>query len=60
MNQQDVNALKNFDFLASSFAHMSERGQAVDLKAVTGNMSAEQKAWFQQRYEFYLKHPEEV
>lgn len=46
MNRQDINALKNFDFLARSFARMHVLGQPVDIDAVTGNMSDEQQAWF--------------
>ncbi len=39
MKRQDINALKNFDFLARSFARMYALGQPVDIDAVTGNMS---------------------
>ncbi len=55
MNKQNLHALKNFDFLARSFARMYALGQPVDIQAVTGNMNAEQKAWFRERYEQYRK-----
>lgn len=58
MNQQDINALKNFDFLARSFARMHALGQPVDIDAVTGNMSDEQQAWFRERYDHYRKQAE--
>jgi hypothetical protein len=45
MKRQDLNAVKNFDFLARSFARMYAMGQPVDIDAVTGNMT-EQKQWF--------------
>ena len=52
---KDLQAVKNFDFLASSFARMYTLGQAVDIRAVTGNMNMEQKAWFLGRYEYYCQ-----
>jgi hypothetical protein len=51
----DLLAVKNFDFLARSFARMFALGQPVDIRAVTGNMSREQKAWFHERYEHYCR-----
>lgn len=50
---------KNFDFLARSFARMCAQGEPVDIEAVTGNMSDEQKCWFQHRYEGYRKQAEQ-
>ncbi|OAT19532.1 hypothetical protein M977_02766 [Buttiauxella gaviniae ATCC 51604] len=41
---KDLQAVKNFDFLARSFARMYALGQALDIRAVTGNMNMEQKA----------------
>ncbi|ELW2865962.1 cell surface composition regulator GlgS [Salmonella enterica] len=58
MNQQERDALKNFDFLARSFVRMHALGQPVDINAVTGNMSDEQQAWFRERYEHYRKQAE--
>ena len=58
MKRQDINALKNFDFLARSFARMYVLGQPVDIDAVTGNMSNEQQAWFRERYDHYRKQAE--
>lgn len=58
MNQQDLQAMNNFDFLARSFARMHSVGRPVDLKAVTGNMSDEQRAWFRERYEHYRREVE--
>ncbi|WP_034460786.1 hypothetical protein [Buttiauxella noackiae] len=52
---KELQAVKNFDFLASSFARMHALGQAVDIRAVTGNMDMEQKAWFLGRYEYYCQ-----
>ena len=52
MNKR-IYAVENLDFLARSFAHMHARGQAIDINAVTGNMSKEQKAWFQEHYDRY-------
>ncbi|ADO50063.1 cell surface composition regulator GlgS [[Enterobacter] lignolyticus] len=58
MKTQDLQALNNFDFLARSFARMYALGEPVDIGAVTGNMNAEQKAWFRARYEHYRKQAE--
>ena len=55
MNQQDINALKNFDFLAQSFARMNAQGQPVDLQAIVGNMDEAHREWFCQRYEIYCR-----
>ncbi len=55
MNQQDQNALKNFDFLARSFARMYSTGHPVDIDAVTGNMTPEQQTWFRARYQHYCQ-----
>lgn len=55
MQTQDPQALTNFDFLARSFAHMQALGQPVDIRAITGNMSEQQGAWFRARYEHYRK-----
>ncbi|EHM3440167.1 glycogen synthase [Salmonella enterica] len=43
MNQQDLHALKNFDFLARSFARMYALGQPVDIDAVTGDIRDEHR-----------------
>ncbi|WP_449542697.1 cell surface composition regulator GlgS [Enterobacter ludwigii] len=58
MNRQELHALKNFDFLARSFARMHALGQPIDVAAVIGNMSAEQQAWFRERYDHYRKQAE--
>jgi len=58
MKKQDLHALSNFDFLARSFARMYALGEPVDIGAVTGNMNAEQKAWFEERYEHYRTQAE--
>ncbi|AYL73742.1 TPA: glycogen synthesis protein GlgS [Citrobacter freundii] len=55
MNEPNLNALSNFDFLARSFARMYSEGFPIDIKAITGNMSGEQKAWFCLQYERYCK-----
>ena len=53
--KKDLQEVKNFDFLARSFARMQALGQDVDIQAVTGNMNMEQKVWFQVRYEHYCQ-----
>lgn len=58
MNEQDLHALNNFDFLARSFARMHALGQQVDIRAVTGNMDEAQQAWFRERYEYYRQQAE--
>lgn len=57
MQIQDPQALTNFDFLARSFAHMQALGQPVDIRAITGNMSEQQGAWFRARYEITESRP---
>ena len=53
MNHNDMYSMKNFDFLARSFARMHAQGQPVDLQAIVGNMDEEHREWFCQRYELY-------
>ncbi len=55
MNQRNLKDLQNFDFLAKSFARMHAAGYRVDIKKITGNMSAELRVWFLERYEQYCK-----
>ncbi|WP_072438293.1 cell surface composition regulator GlgS [Enterobacter sp. NFIX03] len=55
MKKQDLNAVRNFDFLARSFARMYAMGQPVDIDAVTGNMTEEQKQWFLEHYNHYCQ-----
>ncbi|EOW3238561.1 glycogen synthesis protein GlgS [Citrobacter freundii] len=55
MNQRNLKDLHNFDFLAKSFARMNAAGYRVDVKKITGNMSAELRVWFLERYEQYCK-----
>ena len=55
MNGHQQKSLANFDFLARSFARMQAMGHAIDIQAVTGNMSDEQKLWFCERYQRYLE-----
>lgn len=51
--KRDLQTVNNFDFLARSFAHMQASGRQVNLQAVTGNMSREQKMWFCERFNQY-------
>ncbi|POP41520.1 glycogen synthesis protein GlgS [Superficieibacter electus] len=55
MNQQKLNDLQNYDFLAKSFARMCATGHRVDITTITGNMSAELRVWFLERYDQYCK-----
>lgn len=55
MNEHNPYSVTNFDFLARSFARMQAMGRPVDIGAVTGNMNDEQKVWFRERYQRYLK-----
>lgn len=55
MNHNDMYSMKNFDFLARSFARMRAQGQPVDLQAIVGNMDEEHREWFCQRYELYCR-----
>ncbi|EIC0518915.1 glycogen synthase [Salmonella enterica subsp. enterica serovar Chester] len=50
----DIYALHNFEFLAITFAQMAAQGRAVDIGAVTGNMDEEHRAWFTERYRYWL------
>lgn len=60
MNQQKRDGLNNFDFLARSFARTHALGYPVDIDAVTGNMSDEEKVWFRKRYEHYREQAEQA
>lgn len=60
MQKQDPQALTNFDFLARSFARMQSLGRPVNIHAVTGNMSEQQRNWFEARYELYRKQAEKA
>lgn len=55
MNHNDMYSMKNFDFLARSFARMHAQGQPIDLQAIVGNMDEEHREWFCQRYELYCR-----
>ena len=59
MNHHDLYSMKNFDFLALSFARMYAQGHAVDLQAIVGNMDEAQREWFCQRYELYCRQVSE-
>lgn len=55
MNHNDMYSMKNFDFLARSFARMHAQGHSVDLQAIVCNMDEEHREWFCQRYELYCR-----
>lgn len=55
MKNNEMYLMKNFDFLAQSFARMNAQGQPVDLQAIVGNMDEEHREWFRQRYELYCR-----
>ena len=59
MNHNELYSMKNFDFLALSFARMYAQGHAVDLQAIVGNMDEAQREWFCQRYELYCRQVSE-
>jgi hypothetical protein len=59
MNHHELYSMKNFDFLALSFARMYAQGHAVDLQAIVGNMDEAQREWFCQRYELYCRQVSE-
>lgn len=48
-----LQAVNNFDFLARSFADMYASGRHIDIQAITGNMTAEQRKLFMERYAYY-------
>lgn len=51
----NIYSLKNFDFLARTFAIMQVEGHPVDLNAITGNMDEEHRRWFCERYSYYCQ-----
>ena len=55
MKKNDMYLMKNFDFLAQSFARMNAQGQPVDLQAIVGNMDEAHRECFCQRYELYCR-----
>jgi hypothetical protein len=55
MGEAELMALKNFDFLARSFARMRAQGHKVDVAAITGNMTDAQRAWFCERFQRYCE-----
>lgn len=56
MELQSIQSVRNFDFLARSFAHMAVMGLSVNLNEITGNMPKELRNWFCRRYIQYYKH----
>ena len=54
-----INSLKNFDYLARTFAIMQVEGHPVDINAVTGNMDDEHRRWFCERYAYYCQKERE-
>lgn len=55
MGEAELMALKNFDFLARSFARMRAQGLRVDVEAITGNMTDTQRVWFCERFRRYCE-----
>ncbi|EBN4581863.1 glycogen synthase [Salmonella enterica] len=53
-DDDDIFALRNFEFLAITFAQMAAQGRAVDIDAVTGNMDEKYRKWFTERYLHWL------
>ena len=51
----NIYSVKNFDFLARTFAIMQVEGHPVDLDAITGNMDEEHRCWFCERYAYYCE-----
>ena len=43
MNHHELYSMKNFDFLALSFARMHAQGHYVDLQAIVGNMDEDHR-----------------
>ncbi|HDS1154174.1 TPA: cell surface composition regulator GlgS [Pluralibacter gergoviae] len=54
-----IYSLKNFDFLARTFAIMQVEGHPVDINAVTGNMDDEHRRCFCERYAYYCQKEHE-
>ncbi|HAK4778355.1 TPA: glycogen synthase [Salmonella enterica] len=50
----DIYALRNFEFLAITFAQMAAQGRTVDIETVTGNMDEAHRKWFTERYQYWL------
>ncbi|HAT1681588.1 TPA: hypothetical protein I8Y21_002250 [Klebsiella oxytoca] len=53
-DDDDIYALRNFEFLAITFAQMTVQGRMVDIDAVTGNMDERHRKWFTERYHHWL------
>ncbi|ECU9384887.1 TPA: hypothetical protein ACIVB1_001520 [Salmonella enterica subsp. diarizonae serovar 61:l,v:z35] len=53
-NTDDIYALRNFEFLAVTFAKMAAQGRAVNIDTVTGNMDDGHRKWFRERYQHWL------
>ncbi|EMD3084656.1 hypothetical protein VQY72_002026 [Salmonella enterica] len=55
MNKDDdLYAMRNFEFLAITFAQMAAQGRTVDIDTVTGNMDETHRKWFMERYRHWL------
>ncbi|ECG5644054.1 glycogen synthase [Salmonella enterica subsp. enterica serovar Poona] len=55
MNKDDdIYALRNFEFLSITFAQMAAQGRAMDIDTVTGNMDEKYRKWFTERYRRWL------
>lgn len=55
MKKNDMYLMKNFDFLAQSFARMTHKVSPSNLQAIVGNMDEAHREWFCQRYELYCR-----
>ena len=53
--ENNIYSVKNFEFLARTFAIMHVEGHPVDLNAITGNMDEKQRCWFRERYAYYCE-----
>lgn len=51
---EDIYAMRNFEFLAITFAQMAAQGRTVDIDSLTGNMDETHREWFTERYRHWL------
>ena len=54
LTERDLMDIRNFNFLALSFAQMKYQGREIDISTITSTLPAKQSASFSELYAHYV------
>ena len=54
--KRDLMDIRNFNFLAQSFAQMKSQGRMIDISAIISILPEDKGALFAEQYAYYLRH----